>query len=264
MAEGSTAGFSGELSITTSLVITTKQVTFIISTRIASGVSLTDALNDLRSGRFVLLHDSASRENEIDMVIAGLFVTPQHVATMRADAGGLICLALRHDIAGRFGLPYMHDILTSAASQTLADLSNGRSPYGDRPAFSIAINHRQTYTGITDADRALTISEMAKISSKALNGSDARKEFVSAFRAPGHVPLLVASERLLQDRIGHTELAVYLAELAGLVPVVAVCEMLDGSTYRALSLERAMQYAKEKKAPIVEGSDLVTHFARVR
>jgi 3,4-dihydroxy 2-butanone 4-phosphate synthase len=226
-------------------------------------VSLTDALNDLRNGRFVLLHDSAGRENEVDMVVAGQFITPKHVATMRTDAGGLVCLALRHDIAGRLGLPYMHDVLASAASPTLAEISNGKAPYGDRPAFSIAINHRQTYTGITDADRALTISEMAKMSSKALNGSDAREEFVSAFRAPGHVPLLVASEKLLRDRIGHTELAVYLAELAGLVPAVAICEMLDGSTYRALSVERAVAYAREKKISVVEGSDLATHFARV-
>ncbi|MFQ5920686.1 MAG: 3,4-dihydroxy-2-butanone-4-phosphate synthase [Nitrososphaerales archaeon] len=231
-------------------------------------MSLTDALNDLRKGRFILLHDGESRENEIDMVIAAQFVTPEHVARMRSDAGGLLCLALRHDIAGKLGLLYMHDMLhlVSQASPTLPDLADGSSPYGDRPAFSIAVNHRQTYTGITDADRALTISEMARISSKTLNGSspdDAKHEFVSAFRAPGHVPILIASRGLLDERLGHTELAVYLTQLAGLMPVAVVCEMLDGSTYKALSLEGGRQYAGENNFLMLEGSDLKMHFAKV-
>lgn len=228
-------------------------------------MSLTGALDALRGGRFVLLHDSKNREDEIDMVAAAQFVTPAHVAKMRMDAGGLLCLAVRHDIASRFGLLYMHDILKlmSTTNPTMSQLANGRSPYGDRPAFSIAVNHRQTYTGITDRDRALTISEMANVSSKTLNGSDAKQEFVSSFRAPGHVPILIASKNLLEERTGHTELAVYMMQLAGLIPVVAVCEMLDSSTFKALSIDRASEYAKDNDISIIEGSDLLTHFSRV-
>lgn len=228
-------------------------------------MSLTGALDALRGGRFVLLHDSKNREDEIDMVAAAQFVTPAHVAKMRMDAGGLLCLAVRHDIASRFGLLYMHDILKlmSTTNPTMSQLANGRSPYGDRPAFSIAVNHRQTYTGITDRDRALTISEMANVSSKTLNGSDAKQEFASSFRAPGHVPILIASKNLLEERTGHTELAVYMMQLAGLIPVVAVCEMLDSSTFKALSIDRASEYAKNNDISIIEGSDLLTHFSRV-
>jgi len=228
--------------------------------------NLTDAVNSLRRGEFVLLHDSESRENEVDMVVAAQFVTPSYVAKMRTDAGGLLCLAVRHDIANKLGLLYMHDMMHmfSNVNPIIAELANGKSPYGDKSAFSIAINHKQTYTGITDTDRALTISEMAKVCSKALNGSDARRDFVSAFRAPGHVPILIASQGLLSERLGHTELAVYLTQLAGLVPVVAICEMLDGSTYKALSIDRAMQYASENKIAIVEGSDLKMHFTKVQ
>lgn len=232
-------------------------------------MSLTESLNDLRSGRFVLLHDSDSRENEVDMVVGAQFVTPEHIARMRRDAGGLLCLALRHDIASKLGLPYMHDMLEMASSSTtmtapgLSELSKGRSPYGDKPAFSISINHRRTYTGITDVDRSLTISEMAKICSETLNGSDGRTNFVSAFRAPGHVPLLIASRGLMEERLGHTELAVYLTQLANLTPAVAVCEMLDALTYRALSLDSAREYARENGIKIVEGSDLLIHFAKV-
>jgi 3,4-dihydroxy 2-butanone 4-phosphate synthase len=227
---------------------------------------LTEAVNALRKGEFVLLHDSESRENEVDMVVAAQFVTPSYVAKMRTDAGGLLCLALRHDIASRLGLLYMHDMLHMLSNENpiLAELANGKSPYGDKPAFSIAVNHKQTYTGITDADRALTISGMAKVCSKALNGSDAKRDFISSFRAPGHVPILIASQGLLHERLGHTELAVYLTQLAGLVPVVAICEMLDGSTYKALSIDRAMQYAKENSIAIIEGSDLKMHFTKVQ
>jgi len=228
--------------------------------------NLADAVNALRNGEFVLLHDSKSRENEVDMVAAAQFVTPSYVARMRMDAGGLLCLAVRHDIASKLGLLYMHDMMhmLSNVNPMMAELANGKSPYGDKPAFSIAINHKQTYTGITDTDRALTISEMAKVCLNALNGSDVKQDFVSAFRAPGHVPILIASQGLLSERLGHTELAVYLTQLAGLIPVVAICEMLDGSTYKALSIDRAMQYAREKNITIVEGSDLKMHFTKVQ
>ncbi len=228
--------------------------------------NIIDAVNALRNGEFVLLHDSTSRENEVDMVVAAQFVTPSYVARIRMDAGGLICLAVRHDIANKLGLLYMHDMMhmLSSVNPVMAELANGKSPYGDRPAFSIAINHRETYTGITDSDRALTIAEMAKVCSKALNGSDAKREFASEFRAPGHVPILIASEGLLSERLGHTELAVYLTQLAGLIPVAVICEMLDGSTYKALSVDRAIQYAREKNIAIVEGSELKTHFGKVQ
>ncbi len=228
--------------------------------------NLVDAVSALREGKFVLLHDSASRENEIDMVVAAQFVTPSYVAKMRKDAGGLLCLALRNDIANKLGLLYMYDMMhmLSNTNPIMAKLANGKSPYGDKPAFSIAINHKQTYTGITDSDRALTIGEMAKVCSKALNGSDAKQDFASTFRSPGHVPILIASQGLLSERLGHTELAVYLTQLAGLTPAVAICEMLDGSTYKALSIDRATQYAKDNDILIVEGNDLKVHFTQVQ
>lgn len=227
---------------------------------------LRDAINALRGGEFVLLHDSKSRENEVDMVVAAQFVTPSHIARMRRDAGGLLCLAVRHDVANKLGLLYMHDMMHMLAdvNPALSELANGKAPYGDKPAFSIAINHKQTYTGITDHDRALTIAEMAKVCSKALNGPDALQDFVSMFRAPGHVPILIASEGLLSERLGHTELAVYLMQLAGLTPAVAICEMLDGSTYKALSIDRATQYSKENSIIVVEGNDLKMHFTKVQ
>ena len=90
----------------------------------------------------------------------------------------------------------------------------GLAPYGDYPTFSLSVNHYQTYTGITDKDRALTIMEMANI----FKVENKQKKFASSFKTPGHVPLLIASEGLLASRQGHTEMSVYLTQIAGFNP----------------------------------------------
>jgi 3,4-dihydroxy 2-butanone 4-phosphate synthase len=218
--------------------------------------SIQEAIAAMRSGRFVLVHDDKARENEIDMIIPAEHVTPRNIADMRNNAGGLICLAIPNEVATKLGLVYMHDILVglSKVNQVFSKLSFGKSPYGDKPSFSIAVNHRDTYTGITDADRALTIFAMAKICKNIDYGGV--EEFGRNFRAPGHVPILIASKGLIQERAGHTELCLYLARLAGLTPAVVICEMLDSITYKALSAEKAKSYAIKDGLPFVESSQL--------
>ena len=220
-------------------------------------MSFEEAISSLRKGGFVLLHDANKRENEVDMVAAAEFVTPEHISRMRKDAGGLICLSIDHSFAKTLGLNYMHDILSNA--QNIDNQSKkmimGTAPYGDKPSFSISINHTQTYTGITDRDRALTISEMAHLY-KNTNGN--KKEiFISTFKTPGHVHLLIAAERLLSDRLGHTEMSVYMTNLAGLCPTAVICEMLDSETHTALSIEKAKKYAKDNAIPYFDGNELV-------
>jgi 3,4-dihydroxy 2-butanone 4-phosphate synthase len=224
-------------------------------------MSFEEAISSLRKGEFILLHDANKRENEVDMVVAAEFVTPEHISRMRQDAGGLICLSIDHSFAKTLGLHFMHDILSNA--QNIDNQSKkmiiGTAPYGDKPSFSISINHAQTYTGITDRDRALTISKMAHLY-KNTNGN--KKEiFISSFTTPGHVPLLIAAEKLLSDRLGHTEMSVCMTNLAGLCPTVAICEMLDSDTHTALSVEKAKKYAKENNIPYFDGNELVK-FAR--
>ena len=219
-------------------------------------MSLEEAISSLRRGDFILLHDGGKRENEVDMVIAAEFVTPEHIARMRNDAGGLICMSINHAFATRLGLDYMHEILSSSKKfdSDSKKMIIGTAPYGDRPSFSISINHKNTFTGITDKDRALTISEMAKL----YNTKNNRKEvFTSNFKTPGHVPMLIASEGLLSNRLGHTEMSIYLMKLAGLTPVAAICEMLDSQTYNALSTEKAKQYATDNSMPYFNGTELV-------
>jgi 3,4-dihydroxy 2-butanone 4-phosphate synthase len=213
----------------------------------------------LKAGRFVLVHDDKGRENEIDMVVAAEQIKPHHIATMRNDAGGLVCLAIANEITAKLGLVYMHDMIAGMGkvNPVFLKLTEGKAAYGDKPSFSIAVNHRDTYTGITDHDRALTISKMAEICKKIDNG--AVEEFAKTFRAPGHVPILIASKRLLHDRMGHTELCVYLSKLAGIIPAVAICEMMDSTTHRALSIEAAQEYANKFSIPLIDASELKAH-----
>ncbi|TLX81527.1 MAG: 3,4-dihydroxy-2-butanone-4-phosphate synthase [Thaumarchaeota archaeon] len=220
-------------------------------------MSLQEAISSLRKGDFILLHDESTRENEVDMVVAADLVTPEHISRMRQDAGGLICLSINYTFATSLGLNYMHDILFNSQNMDVDSkrMIIGTAPYGDRPSFSISINHMSTFTGITDRDRAFTMSEMARLYK---NGSKNKKEvFNSAFKTPGHVPLLIASEGLLSNRLGHTEMSVYLTTLAGLSPVAAICEMLDSETYTALSIEKAKKYAQENAIPYFDGGELV-------
>ena len=226
-------------------------------------MSIDQALEALRTGSFVLVHDASDRENEVDMVIAAEAVEPHHVATMRRDAGGLICVALHQRIADNLGLPYITEIFDAASPRynVLTTTKPDDLPYDERSAFSIWVNHRQTFTGITDVDRALTIRELGKLGAKALDGSMI-EEFGRNFRSPGHVPILRAANGLILERLGHTELVVALAEMADLTPVVTICEMLDAETNRALSWRKAAEYAGKKELPCLNAAEIVEAFVK--
>ncbi len=93
-------------------------------------MSLGTGLESLKRGEFVLLFDSAGRENEIDMVVAAEFITPEHVARMRQNAGGLLCIALEHNFAKSLELQYMHELLSSSSISN-KEMIMGLAPYGD-------------------------------------------------------------------------------------------------------------------------------------
>jgi 3,4-dihydroxy 2-butanone 4-phosphate synthase len=126
--------------------------------------------------------------------------------------------------------------------------------YDDRSSFSLTVNHRDTYTGITDEDRSLTIRSLADAAA-----DPAGMDFAGTFRAPGHVHLLRAAPELLDQREGHTELGIALADAADQPPAVVVCEMLDDETGGALPKEDARAYAEAHDIPYVEGRDLIDH-----
>lgn len=212
------------------------------------------AVKDLRSGKIILLHDSYKRENEVDMVMAAQFVKPQDIAKMRKDAGGLICVAIHHNLWHKLGLPFMDDLLGFSKEKfpVLNHLRADDISYDRRSSFSITVNHRRTFTGITDKDRALTIRKLAEFFSLE---EISREKFGEEFRSPGHVPLLLATS--LKNRQGHTELSTTLLEISGLIPVAVICEMLDSETYEALKWRDAAKYARENNTVLISGDDIL-------
>ncbi|MBI0583891.1 MAG: 3,4-dihydroxy-2-butanone-4-phosphate synthase [Methanomassiliicoccus sp.] len=214
----------------------------------------------LRSGKFVLIFDSDSREAETDMMIASDHVTFESVRTLRKDAGGLICTTVPAEVSGKLDLPFLAELFAESYSKhpVLKGLAPNDLPYDTKSAFSLTINHRRTFTGIPDADRALTISEFAKLGKRVLDldAETAKKEFGMAFRAPGHVFLLNSQPGVLDDRKGHTELATGLLKMAGMFPSATICEMM-GDDGKALRKEKAQEYARRFGIPYLEGAEII-------
>ncbi len=224
-------------------------------------MSIEEAVKSLKEGKPVLVHDSDKRENEVDIFVRASSITPELVRLMRKDGGGLLCVAIHPEIADAIGLPFMEDLLRDSGIPLLREMVPDRLPYDKRSSFSITVNHKKTRTGITDNDRALTVGYLGEICGKFWDDHnfDIKSDFVRNFRAPGHVHLLRGASKLLSEREGHTELALALALLAGIEPCVALIEML-GDDGKALPVEEAKRYAKEKGLVIIEGSEIKRAF----
>jgi 3,4-dihydroxy 2-butanone 4-phosphate synthase len=222
---------------------------------------LDEAIRAFRDGKFILLYDFDDREKETDFAIRADAVTRHHIMWMRKDGGGLICTAVHPVAAQRLGLPFARDLLS--AYQGVERL--GEIPYDRKnpSSFSIWVNHRNTFTGITDRDRALTITAIADQVKAAMNGGGG-SEFHRIFRTPGHVALLRAAGGLLDVRCGQTELSIALADYARVTPAVTICEMLDDETGYALPKEDAIRYARQHGLPFVEGSEILDRWKRER
>ncbi|MCX8175131.1 MAG: 3,4-dihydroxy-2-butanone-4-phosphate synthase [Candidatus Micrarchaeota archaeon] len=211
---------------------------------------LESAISALRSGSFVVLHDAKGREDESDLVCLAEKITPEMVRQMRKDAGGLICVAIDAASSRRLSLPFAVDMLKKAGNPLLFRMGNKYMRYGDKPAFTISINHLSTFTGITDNDRAKTIREFGRLIAR----RGGKEQFRRNFRAIGHVFLL--SSRGLERRRGHTELSVALAQIGRLTPAVALCEMLSDNG-KAASGKEASEYAERHGYPFVEGRQII-------
>lgn len=213
--------------------------------------SIISAVDAFQRGDPVLIHDANDRENEIDLVYPAHAVTPSDVSRLRNDAGGLICVALSHEVAEQFDLPFLHDVITHDAGEKTT------IEYDTRSSFSLTVNHVGTYTGITDNDRALTISALGDAAE-----SPERIDFASEFDTPGHVHLLKAVPELLSERQGHTELGITLAQYANVPPAVVVCEMLDDNTGGAVSRTTAQAYARDHDLTFLESRTIIDEIWR--
>ncbi len=212
--------------------------------------------DSLQHGEPVLIFDAIDREGETDLVFLSEAATPELVRLLRRDAGGLLCVALSDEIRARLGLPFFSDLLALGEPNypTLGAIRQYRPRYDTRSAFGITLNHRSNFTGVPDNDRALTVRSLGELVRDAprLTNAELRERFGRTFTSPGHVPLLYAAPRLVDERKGHTELAISLARMVGLSESMTVCEML-GDSGGARSPEAARRYADARGWVFLEG-----------
>jgi 3,4-dihydroxy 2-butanone 4-phosphate synthase len=180
---------------------------------------------------------------------------------MRNDAGGLFCVPISSKISDKLGIPFMIDIMEATAYKypVLGELSSTDIPYDNKSAFSITVNHRKTFTGITDNDRACTIKELALLCK-----NEDYHNFGKYFRAPGHVTLLRAAEGHILKRQGHTEMSIALAEMAGTTPVAVCCEMMDDNTGDSMTTDDVAKYAEKEGLLFLSGDDLIKAYNEFR
>ncbi len=179
---------------------------------------------------------------------------------MRRYGGGLIFLMVSNEIAKKLKLPFLADMYAHIDEEypVLKELVPNDIPYDTKSSFSLYINHRDTFTGITDIDRSLTMKRFADLSKKIENINDgiATKMFGKEFRSPGHVPICVAAENLLDSRKGHTELVISMMKMAYLTPIGSGCEIM-GDDGKALSKIKAKKYAEKNRLVFLEGNEII-------
>jgi len=150
--------------------------------------------------RIILVTDDPDRENEGDMICAAQFATQENMNFMACHAKGLICTPMSAALAASLGLPPM-----------VAENTDNH-----QTAFTVSIDHVETTTGISAAERSFTVMKCADDSAKPED-----------FRRPGHVFPLIARRGGVLVRDGHTEATVDLMRLAGLKECGICCEIMD-------------------------------------
>lgn len=178
-----------------------------------------EAIEEFRAGRFVIITDDESRENEGDLVIAADFATAESINFMAKYGRGLICMPMTGERLDELGIPMQ------VSPQDNASL------FGT--AFTVSVEARRNVTtGISAADRAETVRVLIDPSTK-------RHDLAM----PGHLFPLRAREGGVLVRAGQTEAAVDLAKMAGLYPAGLVCEIMntDGTMARLPDLKRFAQ-----------------------
>lgn len=221
------------------------------------------AIEAFANGQPVMVFDSDFREKETDLLWPAAAATPAVMRRLRQDCGGLLFLAIGDDVGEVFGLPWLQDIHTHPAlvqeNPVLGALITDDLQYDTRSAFTLSLNHRDTYTGITDHDRALTTRRFGELATEMVDADSqvAIDALGKEFRTPGHIPLCREAPGGLATRQGHTELAVAIARLAGLAACTIGAEMLQPDGDRALSVEDARAYARAHGIPMLTGDDIM-------
>ena len=197
--------------------------------------TIPEILADIKVGKMVIITDAEDRENEGDLVMAAQFVTPQAINFMIKHARGLVCLPMNDELVDRLRLPQMTQ-------------KNG-AQYGTN--FTVSIEAAEGIsTGISAADRAHTIQTAVS--------PEVRPEDIVQ---PGHIFPLRSQKGGVLVRAGHTEAAVDLAQMSGLMPAGVICEILndDGTMARMPEL---MKFAEEHGIKIGTIADLIEYRSR--
>lgn len=192
--------------------------------------TIEEAIEDIREGKIIVVIDDPDRENEGDLLMAADMVTGEAINFMAKYGRGLICMPVE---AKRMKELNINSMVTNNTDN-------------HETAFTVAIDHIDTTTGISAFERALTIKKVLE---------DSKPE---EFRRPGHVFPLIAKDGGVLERIGHTEAAVDLAKLAGLKPAGVICEIMneDGTMARTPEL---MEFANIHNLKIITIADLVEY-----
>ncbi|OOM13735.1 bifunctional 3,4-dihydroxy-2-butanone-4-phosphate synthase/GTP cyclohydrolase II [Clostridium saccharobutylicum] len=192
--------------------------------------SIEEGIKDLKEGKMIIVVDNEDRENEGDLVIPAEMATGENINFMIKYARGLVCAPIEEEIAIKLGLNPMVE----------------RNTDNHETAFTVAVDHKDTTTGISAFERAYTINKLVS-SNEPMD-----------FRRPGHVFPLIAKKKGVLERIGHTEASVDLAKLAGFKGAAAICEIVndDGNMARRDDL---MIFAREHNLKILTISDLIQY-----
>lgn len=192
-----------------------------------------EAIQAIRNGEIIIIMDDEDRENEGDLVYAGIFSTPEKINFLAKEARGLICASIEKDLSKKLDLPPM-----------IMDNSSNH-----QTAFTISIDAKEAKTGISAFERDLTI--------KLLCDDNSTKD---SFVRPGHIFPLIAKNGGVLERTGHTEASVDLCKIAGLKGVAVICELMkeDGSM-PGNGDKFISNFAKKHNLKILFVSDLVQY-----
>lgn len=174
--------------------------------------TIEEAVEDLRKGKIIMVTDDEDRENEGDFICAAEFATTENVNFMAIHGRGLICMPMAEKYIERLRFPQMVS----------------RNTDNHETAFTVSIDHVDTTTGISAAERSLTAMKCVE--------EDAKPE---DFRRPGHMFPLLARKNGVLERNGHTEATVDLLRIAGLKECGLCCEIMreDGTMMRTAELK---------------------------
>ncbi len=196
--------------------------------------TIEEALSELRAGRLILVTDDPERENEGDLICAAEFATTENINFMASVGKGLICMPMSAELVQRLQIPQMVTHNTD----------------NHETAFTVSIDHVDTTTGISAAERGLTARKCV--------ADDAKPE---DFRRPGHMFPLLAKPNGVLERNGHTEATVDLMRLAGLKECGICCEIMreDGTMMRTPEL---IELAQKYKLKFITIKDLQNYRKR--